>query len=276
MLDFLSFGIADVIDILIFAVILYQLFKLLRGTAAIRIFWTIVILFLAWKLLSAAHLNLVSAILGQVISVGVIALIVVFQPEIRKFLLLLGNTRLIKLFSGRFHKKQGSFQVNDAEINLVVRACRRMSDSKTGALIVFEKDTPLDETIATGERLDAVISRELIENIFFKNSPLHDGALIIKHHRIMAARCILPVSDREDISPDLGLRHRSAISATVLSDAIVVVVSEQTGKISLCQNGNITVGISPVVLETMLKDIFLNEKEGEEKQKKQHIPISSL
>ena len=263
MLDFLSFGIADVIDILIFAVILYQLFILLRGTAAIRIFWTIVILFLAWKLLSAAHLNLVSAILGQVISVGVIALIVVFQPEIRKFLLLLGNTRLIKLFSGRFHKKQGSFQVNDAEINLVVRACRRMSDSKTGALIVFEKDTPLDETIATGERLDAVISRELIENIFFKNSPLHDGALIIKHHRIMAARCILPVSDREDISPDLGLRHRSVIGATVLSDAIVVVVSEQTGKISLCQKGNITVGISPVVLETMLKGIFLNEKEGE-------------
>ena len=253
---FLTFGIVDAIDIILFSILLYELFKLLKGTAAIRIFWTIVILFLLWKLLSAAHLTLVSEILGEIISVGVIALIVVFQPEIRKFLLLLGNTRLIKIFSGRFHKKQ----VNDiyrAELNSVVRACRRMSDSKTGALIVFEKETPLDEYIATGDRLDAIVSRELIENIFFKNSPLHDGALIIKHHRIAAARCILPVSNREDISTDLGLRHRSAIGVTAMSDAIVVVVSEQTGSISLCRNGNITHGISPLVLEKLLNDIFV-------------------
>ena len=111
------------------------------------------------------------------------------------------------------------------------------------------------------EKLDAIVSRELIENIFFKNSPLHDGALIIRNHRIAAARCILPVSDREDISTDLGLRHRSAIGVTVLSDAVVVVVSEQTGSISLCRGGDITHGISPVVLETMLKDIFVNKKE---------------
>lgn len=258
--EFLSFGIADAIDIILFALLLYQLYRLLRGTAAIRIFWTIVILFLLWKLLTAAHLMLLSAVLGEVISVGVIALIVVFQPEIRKFLLLIGNTRIVKIVSGRFHRNQRN-EAFKPVLNSVVRACRRMSESKTGALIVFEKETPLDEFIATGERLDAIVSRELIENIFFKNSPLHDGAMIIKNRRIMAARCILPVSDREDISPDLGLRHRSAIGVTTLTDAIVVVVSEETGSISLCQQGDITHGISPLVLEKTLTDIFVQSEE---------------
>ena len=260
MIDFIHFGIADIVDILLFAIILYQLYRLLKGTAALRIVWTIFIVFLLWKLAGAAHLRLLTAIMGQVISVGVIALIVVFQPEIRKFLLMIGNTHIIRLFSGRF-KKHVTDTAFKNEINTVVRACRRMSDSKTGALIVFEKDTPLDEIISTGDKIDAAISRELIENIFFKNSPLHDGALVIRNHRLMAARCILPVSDREDISPDLGLRHRSAIGVTVLCDAIAVVVSEQTGSISLCQGGNITHNISPVVLEKMLNDIFVPEEE---------------
>ena len=132
-----------------------------------------------------------------------------------------------------------------------------MSGAKTGALIVMEKETPLAEYIATGEKLDAIVSRELIENIFFKNSPLHDGAMIIKNHRIAAARCILPVSEREDISSDLGLRHRSAIGLTALTDAVVIVVSEETGSISLCQENNITHGISPLVLENALDDIFV-------------------
>ena len=252
MVDFIHFGIADIVDILLFAIILYQLYKLLKGTAALRIVWTIFIVFLLWKLAGAAHLRLITAIMGQVISVGVIALIVVFQPEIRKFLLMIGNTHIVRLFSGRFRKHVTTTAFKN-EINTVVRACRRMSDSKTGALIVFEKNTPLDEIIATGDKIDAAISRELIENIFFKNSPLHDGALIIRNHRLMAARCILP--------------HRSAIGVTVLCDAIAVVVSEQTGSISLCQGGEITHNISPVVLETMLNDIFLNEKEEEGKKK---------
>lgn len=267
MIDFIHFGIADIVDILLFAIILYQLYRLLKGTAALRIVWTIFIVFLVWKLAGAAHLRLITAVMGQVISVGVIALIVVFQPEIRKFLLMIGNTQIMRLFSGHF-KKNVSNTAFKNEINTVVRACRRMSDSKTGALIVFEKDTPLDEIISTGDKIDASISRELIENIFFKNSPLHDGALLIRNHRLMAARCILPVSDREDISPDLGLRHRSAIGVTVLSDAIAVVVSEQTGNISLCQGGEITHNVSPVVLEKMLNDIFVsNEPEENEKKK---------
>ncbi|MCQ2279984.1 MAG: diadenylate cyclase CdaA [Bacteroidales bacterium] len=257
MLDFITFGVADCIDILLFAIILYYVYRLLKGTAAVRIFWAIAILYVLWKVLSALHITMVGEIIGQLISVGVIAIFIVFQPEIRKFLLMIGNARILRLL--HFHKKEDTLFV--PEINAVVRACRRMSDSKTGALIVFEKDTPLEEPIATGEKLDAIVSRELIENIFFKNSPLHDGALIIRNHRIAAARCILPVSEREDISTDLGLRHRSAIGVTVLSDAVVVVVSEQTGSISLCRGGDITHGISPVVLETMLKDIFVNKKD---------------
>lgn len=254
-LDFIHFGIVDIIDILLFSILLYQLYKLLKGTAAIRIFFTVVILFLLWKLMSAFHLTLLTAVMRQVISVGVIALFIIFQPEIRKFLLMLGNAQVVRLFTGRFHKKERA-KLYSEEIHTVVRACRRMSDSKTGALIVFEKDTPLEEIIATGEKLDAIVSRELIENIFFKNSPLHDGAMIIKDHRINAARCILPVSDREDLSTDLGLRHRSAIGVTVLTDAVAIVVSEQTGSISLCRQGNITHDISPLVLEKTLKDIF--------------------
>lgn len=257
MLDFITFGVADCIDILLFAIILYYVYRLLKGTAAVRIFWAIAILYVLWKVLSALHITMVGEIIGQLISVGVIAIFIVFQPEIRKFLLMIGNARILKLL--HFHKKEDTLYM--PEINAVVRACRRMSNSKTGALIVFEKDTPLEEPIATGEKLDAIVSRELIENIFFKNSPLHDGALIIRNHRIAAARCILPVSEREDISTDLGLRHRSAIGVTVLSDAVVVVVSEQTGSISLCRGGDITHGISPVVLETMLKDIFVNKKD---------------
>lgn len=264
--NIIHFGIADVIDILLVSTIIYQLYKLLKGTAAIRILWAIAILFFLWKMLSIFHLSLMSEILGQIISVGLLALIVVFQPEIRKFLLLLGNNRLLKLFSGRFQRKNEGMLYID-EINAVVRACRRMSNSKIGALIVFEKETPLDESIATGERIDAIVSRELIENIFFKNSPLHDGALIIKSHRLIAARCILPVSDKEDISSDLGLRHRAAIGVTVLTDAVVVVVSEQTGNISLCRKGNITYNVSPLVLEKMLKDIFIEDKEPDKPEK---------
>ena len=153
MFDFISFGIADCIDILLFAIILYYLYRLLRGTAAIRIFWTIAILYILWKVLSAMHFNLVSGVVGQILSVGIVAIIIVFQPEIRKFLLMIGNARILTMF--RFRKKEDMLYM--PEINAVVRACRRMSNSKTGALIVFEKKTPLDECIATGEKLDAIV-----------------------------------------------------------------------------------------------------------------------
>lgn len=254
-LSFIKFGLPDIIDIILVAIILFELYHLLKGTSAIKIVWVIIGIFILWKLTSFMHLSMVSGLIGKIINVGLLALIVVFQPEIRQFLLYVGNTKVVKTLTGRLHKK-GNIEAYKEGIHSICRACRRMSNSKTGALIVFAKENPLDELISSGEKIDALISRDLIENIFFKNSPLHDGALIIKHHRIAAARCILPVSHKEDLPSDLGLRHRSALGATTLTDAVVVVVSEQTGQIAFCKNGEIQRDVSPLVLEQMLQEEF--------------------
>ena len=258
-LDFIKFRFTDVLDILIVAIILFELYSLLKGTTAIRIFWGIALLYLSYGLASLFHLTLLSEIMGPVISVGMIALIVVFQPEIRTFLLFIGNRKFFKILNGRLTRKDNpEMYIND--IDAIVRACKRMSSSQTGALIIMAKEAPLDNFLNTGEKLDASVSRELLENIFFKNSPLHDGAVIIKNHRIAAARCILPVSKNENLPTDLGLRHRSAIGATTLTDAIAIVVSEQTGSISICKEGNISRDISPLVLKQMLTDEFISSE----------------
>lgn len=260
-----SIKLVDVIDLLLVALLLFELYRWLKGTAAMRIVWLVVAVFCVWKLTVLCHLSLLSTILGKIISVGLIALIVIFQPEARKFLLYLGNNKFLKIIGGKFHKRFKQKDFNE-EINSIVRACRRMSAAKTGALIILARETPLQDYIETGERLDAMVSRDLIENIFFKNAPLHDGAMIIKNNRIVAARCILPVSKREDLPTDLGLRHRSAIGGTSMTDAIAIVVSEQTGQISLCKEGNIVRDVSPLVLEQMLKE-ELNTAPAEEENR---------
>jgi uncharacterized protein (TIGR00159 family) len=257
--SFLKFGLTDLIDIIIVAILLYQFYRLLRGTSAMRIFWGIAIIFLLWRIVTLFHLTMLSKIMSQFISVGVIAMIVVFQPEIRSFLFFLGNTQFFRFLSGKLSRKLNKEEF-EGEIDSVVRACKRMSASHTGALILMARETPLQEYLKTGERIDAVVSRELIENIFFKNSPLHDGALIILNHRLEAARCILPVSKDISVPGDLGLRHRSAIGATSMTDAIAIVVSEQTGQISLCQNSQITRDISPIVLKQLLIEAMTNVK----------------
>ena len=254
--DFMQFRLTDLIDIFLVAFILYELYSLLKGTSALKIFFGIALFFLAYLASSLLHFTLFSKIIGQLISVGMIALIVVFQPEIRSFLLFIGNRRFFKILNGKFIRKDDPQQFVD-DIDAIVRASKRMASSKTGALMIMTKEAPLDDFIATGEKIDARISRELIENIFFKNSPLHDGAIIIKEHRISAARCILPVSKSENISSDLGLRHRSAVGATSMTDAIAIVISEQTGAISLCKTGIISRDISPIVLKQMLTDEFI-------------------
>lgn len=253
--SFIDFKITDVIDIFLVGLLIYELFRWLRGTAAVRILIGLISIFAIWKLVSLFQLNMLSDIIGEFISMGMILLIVVFQPEIRKFLVYLGNTRLFQWIQDLMEKKQkvGS---SVQEIISITRACKRMAASKTGALIVMKKNTPLDEIIATGEKIDALVSRELLENIFFKNSPLHDGAVIVANHRIVAARCILPVSKSEDISSDLGLRHRSAIGATTLTDAIAVIVSEQTGHISICKEGTIYRNLTPDELKKRLLQEF--------------------
>ncbi|MCQ2283563.1 MAG: diadenylate cyclase CdaA [Bacteroidales bacterium] len=258
-LSFISFRIIDVIDILIVAIVLYELYKLTKGTAAVKLFWVIAIFYVIWKVVAYFHFTLLSELLGEVISVGILAIIILFQPEIRKFLLFIGDGRFLHFFSDKLGKKEAS-DAYTVEVEAVRESCHAMSASKTGALIIFARQTPLDEFLSTGEKLDAYPSAELLENIFFKNSPLHDGAVIIKNHRIAAARCILPVSKNSNLPQEVGLRHRSALGSTEMTDAIAVVVSEQTGTISVCIGGVLTRKLSASELRQLLYD-ELTQKE---------------
>ncbi len=256
--NFIDFRIVDVLDILIVAVLLFELYKLTKGTAAVKIFWMLALIYVIWKVVAFFHFTMLSDLMGELVSVGVLAVIILFQPEIRKFLLYIGDGRLMRFFSERF-AKQSKKTDYAKEIEEVKEACRHMSATKTGALIIFARQTPLDEFLNTGELIDAKPSAELLENIFFKNSPLHDGAVIIKNHRIMAARCILPVSKNRDLPQEVGLRHRSALGATEFTDAVAVVVSEQTGNISICHNGEMTRDLTSSTLRQMLDEILTKE-----------------
>lgn len=250
-LSFIEIKPLDIVDIFLVSILIYQLYRLVKGTAAMKIFLGIIAVFFVWKIVTSLQMELLSAFIGQFISVGVIALIVVFQPEIRKFLLLLGNPN--------FYKKRKFFlwhYFNDenttSSLETIIDACQRMSIDKIGALIVMTQKDEIEEFTNTGEKIDARISRDLIQNIFFKNSPLHDGAMIISNNRIKAARCILPISSNSELSSDLGLRHRSALGLTENSDAITIVVSEQTGHISFCKNGVLEKNIQPAKLLQLL------------------------
>ncbi|MEI6820568.1 MAG: diadenylate cyclase CdaA [Bacteroidota bacterium] len=250
-------SLLDLVDILLVAYLFYELYKLIRGTAAINIFVGILAIYLIWKLVRALEMTLLSEILGQFISVGVIALIVVFQPEIRRFLLLLGTPGFIRKKPRRFmFWKINLLNENILSIDPILQACQRMSNNKTGALIVIARKNELQTFVNTGIMLDASISTPLIETVFYKNNPLHDGAMIIIDNKIRAAKCILPVSGNRNISNDLGLRHRSAIGITEQSDAITIVVSEQTGKISYCKMGQLTNDIQPAQLKNLLEEEF--------------------
>ncbi|MDT0552835.1 diadenylate cyclase CdaA [Urechidicola vernalis] len=237
MLDFLEFSILDVIDVLLVATLLFYIYKLLRGTAAINIFIGITIIFLIWKVTEALKMEMLSGILGTLTGGGVIALIVVFQQEIRKFLLMLGTTNFT---SKRNFLKQLNFMKSEAQITtdveIIVHACEAMSKAKTGALIVLERDQKLDFVKTTGDAMNAQVNKPILESIFYKNSPLHDGAIIIKDNMITATRIILPLSDKT-IPTRFGLRHRAAIGITEKSDAICLVVSEETGMISYIKDG---------------------------------------
>ena len=256
--DFVSFRIVDVLDILIVTILLFELYKLTKGTAAVKIFWVLALIFVIWEVVSFFHFTMLSDLMGELVSVGVLAILILFQPEIRKFLLYIGDGRLMHFFSDRFSKQNKSSEYAE-EIEAVKSACRHMSANLTGALIIFAKKTPLDEFLNTGDEIDAKPSADLLENIFYKNSPLHDGAVIIKDHRIAAARCILPVSKSRDLPQEVGLRHRSALGATEFTDAIAVVVSEQTGNISICHNGTMTRDLTSSALRQMLEELLTKD-----------------
>jgi len=258
---FLQVRWLDVLDILLVAILLYQLYKLVKGTVAIRIFLGILAIYLFWKLVSALQMELLSEILGQFIGVGVLALIIVFQQEIRRFLLLLGSQRP---FAGQGIIKKilnWSKQENEGEalnVTAIIKACQNMSKSKTGALIIIAKDTVLKFHAATGDQIDALLSTELLESIFFKNSPLHDGGTIIVNNRIKAARCILPLTEKMNLPAKYGLRHRAAIGITEDSTAIAIIVSEESGEIALAKGGEISANLSVEQLRTKLL-LYANE-----------------
>lgn len=245
-----------VIDIILVGLMLYYVYKLVRGTAAINIFLGFVIIYIIWWLTDIVNMPILSNILGGFISVGVIALIVVFQQEIRKFLLLLGssnftnNKNIIKKFNLLFRitKKQTLMNIEE-----LINACEIFKKNKTGALFVIERNNSLDFVRNTGDQLNLEISTPIIESIFFKNSPLHDGAVIIEGNFITGARVILPVSENEDIDSRLGLRHRAAFGITEKTDAIAIVVSEEKGKITFIKNGEIQPYQNIENLKTMIE-----------------------
>ena len=247
----------DVIDILFVAILLYQFYNLIKGTGAINIFLGIIAFYIVWKVVRMLHMELLSEILGAFISVGFIALIVVFQPEIRKFLFMLGTPNFMgnkpkRFFFWRLRLKDPT----KLDFYPIVAACGRMSKTKTGALLVIAHRNELQAFVLTGEQIDAQISTQLIENIFFKNSPLHVGALILVENRLKAARCILPVSENQDLPDGLGLRHRSGIGVTEQTDAFCIMVSEQTGGISVCKGGYLKKGLSIEELQEILEEEF--------------------
>ncbi len=250
---FIHISFLDILDIILVAYLIYTLYKLIKGSIAINIFIGIVSIYLVWKLVSALQMEMLSEILGQFIGVGVIALIIVFQQEIRKFLLLLGTRNFFGNRKRFLFWKLKSKKESLAYLNPILKAFKQMSENKTGALVVFEQFNNLDPFINSGELIQSNINEKLILNLFFKNSPLHDGALIIREKKIVAAKCILPISGSKDFPSNLGLRHRAAVGITEQTDAISIIVSEQNGNISFCENGIIQEKLSTIKLRNLLE-----------------------
>lgn len=264
-IGFLEIGFVDILDILFVSVLLYQVYKLMRGSVAIKIFLGFLILYLIYLVVRAAQMELVSIILGQFMGVGVLAVIILFQQEIRKFLLLLGRTSILNdgniienvkaIWSGKegYHKP---------EVASLIDAARSLGRGNTGALMVLSKNSELKFYLDSGDRLDALVSKRLLISIFNKHSPLHDGAAIIQHNRILAARCILPVTERE-VPEQFGLRHRAAIGMSENTDTLVIVVSEETGQISTMKNGAVSHNLSTQELRKAINEYLYEDLQGE-------------
>ncbi|MDX6746435.1 diadenylate cyclase CdaA [Polaribacter sp. PL03] len=238
MFDFVEFSLLDVLDILLVATLLFYIYKLLKGTVAINIVIGIGFIFIIWKITQALKMEMLSGILGYLLSGGVIALIIVFQQEIRKFLLMIGTTNFTNKRS--FLKQLKFLQTeisSEVDTETVLEACQKMSKTKTGALIVIERTNTLDFLINTGDKMNALLNDALLQSIFYKNSPLHDGALIIRDNYIVATRVVLPISDSTKIPARFGLRHRAAIGVSEKTDAVCLLVSEETGEISYIKDG---------------------------------------
>ena len=254
---FIHIRLLDAIDIILVAILLYQLYMLIRGTVAYSITMGIAIIYIFWWAVRALQMELLSSILGSVLGVGVIALIIVFQQEIRRFLIFLGSRYMDgnrisfeKILNLRFEAK------SQVKIRSILKAVLQFSQEKTGALIVIRKKSNLDMYAETGDVLNAETSSRLFSSIFNKTSPLHDGAVIVENDKVKAARVILPVTDQQDLPPEYGLRHRAGLGISEVTDSLVVIVSEETGQISLSENGILQKNISPKVLKQKLEEDF--------------------
>lgn len=256
MLDFLNFSWIDILDILMVALIIFLIFRWIRGSTAINIFIAIIIVLLVRVVAEAVGMKMISSLLGTVIDMGAVALVVIFQPEIRRFLSSLGRKAETTLqrpgFLQWLFPSWQSGQVDVKALREITEAVREMAAQKEGALILILHKNSLDDIVATGDVVDAEISRRLIMNIFFKNSPLHDGAMVIANNRIAAARCTLPITERTDLPARYGMRHKAALGISEQCDADVIVVSEETGGISLVRGGQITPIESINVLNLLL------------------------
>lgn len=255
--SFISFGITDAIDILLVAIILYQLYKMVKGTAAVNVFIGLALIYIVWIIVRAFDLKLLGSILARFINVGVIAVMVVFQQEIRKFLLYIGSNEFIKSKSWKtifLFSAQGSAVSRFLlDVDAIINACFSMSETKTGALIIISLKSDLKFYVNTGEVVDSALTDKMLENIFYKNSPMHDGAVIIKDNRIIAARCVLPVTEKENFPSNFGMRHRAAVGLTETTDAIAITVSEQTGNVSLTINGDINTNLTKEKLRYLIE-----------------------
>ena len=255
-----DFTIRDVIDILLVATVMYQIYRIVSKSRTGVIFNGVLAFIIIWILVSQVfQMRLMGAILNQFVQIGLLVLVIIFQDEIRRFLISLGSNRTFRFFANLFKKKDAS-ELNNTAVTALVLACMNMARSYTGALIVIEQEIKLGNYEETGEEIDSDISTRLIENIFFKNTPLHDGAMIIGENRIKAAGCILPVSQNQDIPKEFGLRHRAALGISQETDAKVIVISEERGKISFVSGGNIEANITSERLQVLLSGSMAKNK----------------
>lgn len=249
-----SIGVTDVLDILIVAFIVYKVFGFIRETRAEQLAKGVVVLIAATLLSSVMHLYTLHWLLSGVMTAGLIALVVIFQPELRRALEHLGRSRFINILND-IDKDEAKRMVTE-----MVRAIESMSASRTGALMVIEKEITLNDIVETGTVIDAAISAEMIGNVFYEGAPLHDGALILRGDRLYAAGCVLPLTQNKELSKELGTRHRAGIGITENSDALVIIVSEETGVISIAQNGELTRFVEAKKVEKVLLDLYLQEE----------------
>lgn len=260
-IGFLEISWVDIIDIFAVTLLLYQVYKLMKGSIASKVFLGFIFLYLTYLMVNAAEMELLSAILGQFMGVGVLALIILFSPEIRKFLLLIGKSTTFSrenFLKNLPWKKQST--EDQFDVNPIIDAAKILGGSYTGALIVFSRESELKFYVDSGDQIDGKISKRLLLSIFNKNSPLHDGAVIIQGGRISAARCILPISDLENLPAQFGLRHRAAIGMSEITDTLVLVVSEETGQMSIVRTGKIHHNMSIKEIRNIIIEYFHEDK----------------